>query len=45
MEERMTHNARQFMGGGDLLKALGSMAHYLADAIFYSTNDNDFQPK
>jgi hypothetical protein len=26
-------------GGGDLLKAPGSVAHYLADSIFYSTND------
>ncbi len=26
-------------GGGHLLKALGSVAYYLADGIFYSTND------
>jgi hypothetical protein len=40
-------------GGGDLLKALGIVAGYLADAIFYLTNDNilcvklytGFQPK
>ncbi len=29
-------------GGGYLLKALGSVAHYLADGIFYSTNDTFF---
>lgn len=28
-------------GGGDLLKALGGVAHYLADGLVYSTNDTD----
>jgi hypothetical protein len=38
-KERFTISA-SLCGGGDLLKALGSVAHYLADGIFYSTNDN-----
>jgi hypothetical protein len=38
-KERFTFSA-SLCGGGDLRKALGSVAHYLADGIFYSTNDN-----
>ncbi len=38
-KERFTISA-SLCGGGDLLKALGSVAHYFADGIFYSTNDN-----
>src|SRR5262249_46767929 len=37
-KERFTIHA-SLCGGGDLLKALGSVAHYLTDGIFYSTND------
>src|SRR2546423_10716069 len=37
-KERLTIYA-SLCGGGDLLKAPGSVAHYLADDIFYSTND------
>ncbi len=31
-------------GGGDSLKAQRLVAHYLADSIFYSTNDKGQQP-
>ena len=40
-KERFTISA-SLCGGGDLLKALGSVAHYLADGIFYSTNDTEY---
>jgi len=40
-KERLTMHA-SLCGGGYLLKALGSVAHYLADGIFYSTNDTFF---
>jgi hypothetical protein len=37
-KERFTMHA-SLCGGGDLLQAQGLVAHYLADNIFYSTND------
>jgi len=37
-KERLTMHV-SLCDGGYLLKALGSVAHYLADGIFYSTND------
>jgi hypothetical protein len=43
-KERFTMHA-SLCGGGDLLKALGCVAHYLADGIFYSTNDSGSSPK
>jgi hypothetical protein len=38
-KERFTVHAR-LCGGGDLLKALGSVASYLADRLFNLSNDN-----